>query len=483
MVFSSVIFLFFYLPAVLIVYYLVPKIFKNTFLIIVSLFFYWWGEHAFVWVMIGSICANYTFGCIIDHYREREAARIILAVAVFLNLSLLGYFKYADFIVSNLSVVWGKIGGTPLSSPGVHLPIGISFFTFQAISYVIDIYRKSEGPIKRLDATALFISLFPQLIAGPIIRYHDVQDQLRSRSHSLDNFSLGIQRFVIGLGKKILIANTLATAADAIFTLPASSLFPALAWIGICCYTLQIYHDFSGYSDMAIGLGHMLGFSFMENFNYPYIAVSIRDFWRRWHISLSSWFRDYLYLPLGGNRKGTIRTGFNLLTVFFLCGFWHGASWNFIYWGLFHGLFLVIERAFPTPPWKGWFGIVRHGYVLVVVMVGWVFFRTATLGDAGLYFKAMVGMNVLNGAVFPVQIYVNNETILAMVCGAVGATPLVASVRRWIQGGRGLDFEDKRKRPNAVWHLQETTVLMLILLGCAMKLAVGTYNPFIYFRF
>jgi alginate O-acetyltransferase complex protein AlgI len=483
MVFSSVIFLFFFLPFSLIIYFLLPKNFRNPLLILLSLFFYWWGENGYVWVMIGSILSNFLFAYIVDHYRGRKAANIVLGSAVFFNLTLLAYFKYSDFFVSNLSAVFEIMGAGSLTPPGVHLPIGISFFTFQAISYVVDVYRKKEGPITRIDATALFISLFPQLIAGPIIRYHDVKDQLIRRICTSEKFSYGIHRFVIGLGKKVLIANTLAVAADAIFAVPTNSLSWGLAWIGIICYTLQIYHDFSGYSDMAIGLGHMLGFTFMENFNYPYIAVSIRDFWRRWHISLSSWFKDYLYLPLGGNRKGAVRTGFNLLIVFFLCGFWHGASWNFICWGLFHGLFLVAERGFPFQFRNGIVDLLRHIYVLMVVMVGWVFFRCETLSGAGAFLSAMFGLNSKMGILPPFQLFINNETLIAMFFGIIGATPLGLRIIQPVQGmeqPEGGNFFIKAK---SLWHLQHTALLTVIFLGCAVKLSAGTYNPFIYFRF
>lgn len=483
MVFSSVTFLFFFLPLSLAVHFLLPRMLRNLWLVLTSILFYWWGEREFAWVLIASIGINYFFGIVADRLKDPKSARWSIAIAIILNLSLLIYFKYADFLVANASLLWERFGGEPLKPPRIHLPIGISFFTFQALSYLIDIYRKKQKPLNRLDALGLYISSFPQLIAGPIIRYNDVKDQLLSRIITPEKFSLGIRRFIAGLGKKILIANTLALAADGIFEIPSPSLTPTLAWVGIVSYTLQIYYDFSGYSDMAIGLGHMFGFTFMENFNYPYIATSIREFWRRWHISLSNWFRDYLYFPLGGNRKGGYRTALNLFVVFTLCGLWHGASWNFLFWGIFHGLFLVLERGIHLKGTGIGKRILSHVYVLLVVMVGWIFFRTDTLSDAGSYLKAMAGLTNANNAGYPWQIYISRETVFALICAIIGAMPWI---RRLRETYRNLGIQRTGRmnlRLIPIANIQETLILIIIYFCCAVKLSGGTYNPFIYFRF
>jgi alginate O-acetyltransferase complex protein AlgI len=356
----------------------------------------------------------------------------------------------------------------------VHLPIGISFFTFQSMSYIIDVYRKEVPAQKNPLTVALYISLFPQLIAGPIVRYRDIAHQLIQRQVKTSRFVEGIYRFVMGLGKKMIIANPLGAVADEIFSVPAAQLPVEVAWLGIICYTLQIYFDFSGYSDMAIGLGRMLGFTFLENFNYPYISRSITEFWRRWHISLSSWFRDYLYIPLGGSRAGAWRTWFNLLVVFVLCGFWHGASWNFLVWGLIHGLFLVIERAWLKAALASWPRVFRHVYVMLVVMFGWVFFRMDTLPEAIGLLGALGGLN--EGSISPVYFgrYFDNAILLALFAGGLGSMPIVA----WI-----------RKIPMVTAPAAITSSvfsylwLMSVFILSLAYLGSGTFNPFIYFRF
>ena len=346
MVFSSTIFLFFFLPLTLLAYFVVGPRGRNLILLAASLLFYAWGETVYLLVMLFSIAANYLFGLLIDRARERGSrGGTAFALAVATNLGLLGFFKYANFFVDNLNQVLPVLGLAPMDIGRVHLPIGISFFTFQALSYIIDLYRNETAVQRSLLNFALYKALFPQLIAGPIVRYRDVAREIEQRTVSLDDFASGVQRFIIGLGKKVLIANVMGRAADTIFATPAETLPATLAWTGSIAFMLQIYFDFSGYSDMAIGLGRMFGFHFLENFNYPYIARSVREFWRRWHISLSTWFRDYLYIPLGGNRHGPVRTGANLLLVFLLCGLWHGASWTFLIWGVYHGIFLVLERV------------------------------------------------------------------------------------------------------------------------------------------
>ena len=344
MVFSEPAFLFWFLPLLLGAYFLCPRAGRNALLLAASLIFYAWGEGGFVLVMLASIGMNYAFGLLIERRVSTHKTCAALWLGIIANLLLLAAYKYTGFVSSNLCGLlrwWGVDTADPLP---VHLPIGISFFTFQAMSYLVDVHRRQVPAQRNPLHVALYISMFPQLIAGPIVRYRDIARQIVDRAVTRQGFASGIRRFAIGLGKKVIIANSLAWPADQIFTIPNHELTTAVAWWGVTCYTLQIYFDFSGYSDMAVGLGRMFGFEFMENFNYPYIARSMTDFWRRWHISLSTWFRDYLYIPLGGNRRGRARTLVNLALVFFLCGLWHGASWTFAIWGLYHGLFLILER-------------------------------------------------------------------------------------------------------------------------------------------
>ena len=372
----------------------------------------------------------------------------------------------------------------PLAVPHVLLPIGISFFTFHAISYVIDVSRRDAVAQKSPVHAALYLLLFPQLIAGPIIRYRDIADQLARRVVSIDDFAYGVRRFVIGLGKKVLIANVVAGPADKIFAMAPSELSAAHAWLGIICYTLQIYFDFSGYSDMAIGLGRMFGFRFPENFRWPYVATSVTAFWRRWHISLSTWFRDYLYIPLGGNRVSPARRYRNLVTVFFLCGLWHGASWNFVIWGLWHGSFLVIERLVPSRnrlsnhpitqlpdtgvlAWPIW----PHVYTLAIVMIGWVFFRAETLPGAIAFLASMAGMIAAAPTPYSVGWFLTPELWIALVAGAIGSAPWVPAL--------AARLDDRRP----ALALLNTAALMALLVLSIMSMAARTYNPFIYFRF
>ncbi len=348
MVFASPVFLFVFLPLTLLGYFAVPSKFRNVFLLLASLFFYAWGETIYVLIMLASIALNYFFGILIEQGMQAPTGgrgRLALAAGITVNLLLLVYFKYANFLADNLNVSLARLSLPEIALGPVHLPIGISFFTFHAISYLVDIYRRQCTAQRTFVQCALYIALFPQLIAGPILRYRDMASQLISRTVTAAGFSAGIQRFVFGLAKKLILANPLGELADKVFAIPSGDLTAGPAWLGIICYGLQIYLDFSAYSDMAIGLGRMFGFHIMENFDYPYISLSIREFWRRWHISLSTWFRDYLYIPMGGNRGAAWRTYLNLTTVFLLCGLWHGASWNFVIWGLLHGVYLVLERV------------------------------------------------------------------------------------------------------------------------------------------
>ena len=480
MVFSSPIFLFLFLPVVLLLHGLAPQRARNSVLLAASLFFYAWGETVFVLVMLFSIAANYIAGRVIAQQSPGASRRVCLGIAVGLNLGLLLAFKYSHFLAENYSLLASSMGFAGLELEPLHLPLGISFFTFQALSYIIDVYRGSIRAERSPLTLGLYISLFPQLVAGPIVRYPQIREALRSRSLSQGEFAEGAQRFTLGLGKKMLIANTLAVPVDTIFALPAEGLGASLAWFGIVCYALQIYFDFSGYSDMAIGLGRMLGFPFPENFNYPYVARSLSDFWRRWHISLSTWFRDYLYIPLGGNRGSAKATYRNLILVFLLCGLWHGASWNFAIWGLFHGSFLVIERI-------GWGAVLerlpsplRHIYTLGVVLIAWVFFRAETLGQALAYLGALLGSGVETGEGQYLVDFVSIVVGVALLAGMLGATPwwrnLEARMRSWEDDGR---LALGTSLPGVLRPL----ATVVVFIASAMHLATQTFNPFIYFRF
>lgn len=476
MVFSSPIFLFLFLPITLGVYFVLPRRARNIWLLGTSLVFYGWGEPKFVLVMLASIIINFLLALWIDRTRDQGRARLPLIAAVVANIGLLAIFKYTDFLTENLNVLLAGLHVPRLALPEIALPIGISFFTFQALSYVIDVYRR-EAPVQRNPLNiGLYIALYPQLIAGPIVRYHDVARQIGERSVDRAGFAYGVERFVVGLGKKVLIANSLAVPADLIFSIPGAQLTLPVAWLGLACYTLQIYFDFSGYSDMAIGLGRMLGFRFLENFNYPYISQSVTEFWRRWHISLSTWFRDYLYIPLGGSRVTPLRVYVNLVIVFFLVGLWHGASWNFVLWGFFHGAFLVAERLGLAQWMAAWRAPFRHAYALLVVMVSWVFFRATSLPEALSFLYAMVGLSPASGVEHPIALYADAQTLLALTVGIVASTPVLTTVRRWRDG---LSLRGSEIGASVI----EATGQALILMASVTLLAAGTYNPFIYFRF
>jgi alginate O-acetyltransferase complex protein AlgI len=483
MVFSSPIFLFLFLPIVLTVYALLPgpKI-RNFWLLSVSLVFYAWGQVDFILLLLASTLMNYGLGLWVDRSEKTANRNLAVAVAVFVNIGLLAFFKYADFAVRLFNSALNLAGIAPIHAPHIPLPIGISFFTFHALSYVIDVYRRKWKATTNPRDVALYIFFFPQLIAGPILRWSSIGPQLLQRTVSRDGFADGIRRFAGGLAKKVLIANTVALPADQIFSLPANELSTPVAWFGILCYTLQIYFDFSGYSDMAIGMGKMFGFTFMENFNFPYVAQSIRDFWRRWHISLSTWFRDYLYLPLGGNRVSEVRTYVNLMVVFFLCGLWHGASLTFVVWGLYHGFFLVLERTRFGKMQEKLPQSLRHFYVILAVMMGWVIFRTDTLTAAGNYYTALFGLGRA-AAAQPLPRYLTNEVIWTVLVGVAFSGPLW----NWIKTacanlGKVLPAACQPVALVFGGILEILLVVGLLLLSSAW-LAANTYNPFIYFRF
>ncbi|HMF14146.1 MAG TPA: MBOAT family protein [Gemmataceae bacterium] len=485
MVFSAAIFLFLFLPVLLGLHFLSPHRLRNALLLVASLLFYAWGEKTYILVLLASIAVNYTMGRWLDSATGSRRRRWGLALAVAVNLGLLAYFKYGVFLLDNVNVARAALKLSPLPVPNLHLPLGISFFTFHALSYVIDVYRREVRALKDPFTFALYISFFPQSIAGPIVRYRDLAAQLVRRRVCREGFAEGVRRFVLGLSKKMLIANTLAVPADAIFALPSEALPSGMAWLGILCYTLQIYFDFSGYSDMAIGLAKMFGFDFKENFEYPYIARSITEFWRRWHISLSSWFRDYLYIPLGGNCRGALRTYLNLLIVFFLCGLWHGASWAFVCWGLYHGSFLVLERMGAGRLLERAWTPLRRVYTLLVVLIGWVFFRATTFAQAKFFLAALFGLGSAVGADYPTAVYLHTDVMLALLAGVLFSAPLRPLLQRL--GHNVLEFAQPRGRWASALDLvvagTSAAAYAVLLSASAMLLAAGTHNPFIYFRF
>jgi len=480
MLFSEPAFLFFFLPLVLLGGFTLPGIrLRNLWLVLASLFFYAYGEK--VGIMLGSILLNWLLGLWVGGARGR-GRRWAITTAVAANIGLLAYFKYTNFFFENLNSLAALAGHAPFKAHPVALPIGISFLTFHGMSYVIDVYRGDAPANKHFLEAALYLSLFPQLIAGPIIRYRDIAGQIRDRRVTIDDFSAGIQRFLMGLGKKLLIANTVASTADQIFHLPLRQTTAGMAWLAVGCYTLQIYFDFSGYSDMAIGLARMFGFRFAENFQYPYISTTITEFWRRWHISLSSWFRDYVFFPLGANRRGPGRAYFNLILVFFLCGLWHGANWTFAVWGLFHGCLLVLERLALARTVNGWWRPFRHAYALLAIMAGWVIFRSASMGEAMGLFRAMAGQSGATGLDYRAAGFLDLPLVLALCAGIALSTPLFPALQSRCQAlperfprwggalGQGI-----------AWAA--VAGLLLLFLASAAVLAAGTYNPFIYYKF
>ncbi len=484
MVFSSVHFLFIFLPVVLTLHFILGKRFRNLWLLLASLFFYAYGEKYFTIVMIISIVSNYFLGLWIERKYEKLTPRRVVITATIINLGLLGFFKYANFMVANINGVLGLFGSFQIPSPGIHLPIGISFFTFQALSYVIDVYRKEVKANGKLTDIALYITLYPQLIAGPIVRYHDVATQLVHRKITSEKFALGLKRFIIGLGKKVLIANTCAYTADRVFGLAAGDLTTTLAWAGLVCYAIQLYFDFSGYSDMAIGLGHMLGFTFLENFNYPFISLSIRDHWKRWHISLTNWMRDYLYYPMGGNRGSTARTYFNLMIIFVATAFWHGAEWHFLFWGLWNGMFMALERAGIINVEKFRFKTLQWFYTMGVILMGYVVFRADSMAIAMNYLAALWGFAQGTGAGHHINFYMQMETWIALFAGIIGSAPICPYLDElttsWLN-------RSTRGRITGILHAiypnLKSLLLLLILALSIIKLSASTYNPFIYFRF
>ena len=494
MLFSSMIFLWVFLPAVILIYFLINVLpvkdgvlkvrLKNSFLLLASLFFYAWGGIYYLAIMIFTIIADYTGALLMDKAAEEKKRRLIMVGILAVNIAILFFFKYFNMVINIieavmapgdrgvLASVFALEGTGALGIPEIVLPIGISFFTFQAMSYVVDVYRRKCDVQKDMLDFALYISLFPQLIAGPIVQYSDIEKQLRGRQESFDRFSAGVKRFCYGLAKKVMIANSLAECADSIWASDIGNLGTATAFLGAVCYTLQIYYDFSGYSDMAIGLGKMFGFEFRENFNYPYTSLSVREFWRRWHISLSSWFRDYVYIPLGGSRRGLKRTCINLFIVFLLTGFWHGANFTFIFWGLYYAVFLLVERLFlgkylDKNPVK----VLNIIYTFFVVMVGWIFFRSD---------------DILQGFEFTGQLFagagsaensIMNFLSMKMLLVLPPALMLCGPVQRL------LEKTYKKYSRNIAVRIADLGIQVVFLFVSVVMIVSGTYNPFIYFQF
>ena len=478
MVFSSNEFLFFYLPISLILYFLVPFSYRNLVLFVVSAVFYGWEKPIYLLIMLFVIAINYAFGHFIDLFREDKVkCKRVLVLGIIINVLILGFFKYADFILENLS----KISFLSFISPiGISLPIGISFYVFQSMSYIIDVYRGESVVQGKFVNFSAYVSMFPQLIAGPIVRYSDVDKQLSARNYTLDKIANGVRRFIIGLAKKVLLADMAGSLWENILKIPREQTSVSLLWLGIILYTFQIYFDFSGYSDMAIGLGKILGFDFPENFNYPYISKSITEFWRRWHITLSTWFKEYVYIPLGGNRRGKGRLAFNLLVVWLLTGLWHGASWNFVVWGFYYFLLLVIEKFFLSRWLDRFPNIISHMYALFFIVLGWLifYFKPSAGGFEGLtsYFFGMFGFSDLpfiNGEFE--YAFVRNLLLLLVLC--IACTPLPKKLILFIK--KNLKSDGKKIIFNVVCDV----ALVAIFVLCIVYITSNEYRPNIYFEF
>ena len=466
MLFSSIPFLYYFLPCVLLVYFLVPRRLKNAVLLLSSLFFYAWGEPRFVVFMLIAIVQGYVFGLLAEKFRNGRGARLCLALSAVISLGLLAYCKYADFFISSFNALTGL--SIPLLK--VSLPIGISFYTFQILSYVVDVYRGDVPAQRNFIDLAAYVAMFPQLIAGPIVRYSDIAAQLKERTHSLENAALGARRFILGLAKKVLLANVLY---GLITTYKSSGEKTVLfTWLYAIAYVLHLYFDFSGYSDMAIGLGRIFGFHFEENFNYPYISGSVTEFWRRWHMSLGTWFRDYVYIPLGGNRKGTARWLLNIFIVWLLTGLWHGAAWTFVLWGLFFAVFLTAEKLLYGRALAKTH-VVKHLYVLLLVVVSFVLFDSATVSEAAGAVGALFGAGGLAGSNLLSVYYLRSYAVVFLI-GIVGATPLPARIAGKLAA---------TKNGGRVMAAAEPVVLLALLALCTAFLVDGSFNPFLYFRF
>lgn len=468
MVFSSLIFLFIFLPTVLFIYHISSRRMKNFVLLIASLIFYAWGEPVYVIIMILSIIFNYISGLIMAKYENRGAVKVsILTVSMVVNLGILCYFKYYGFFIKNTN----NLLGLDLAYRELPLPVGISFYTFQAMSYIIDLYGGSIEVQRNIINFGTYVTMFPQLVAGPIVKYGDIERQLDNRVESIEKFSAGVERFIIGLAKKVLLANNIGMLWSTIKGIPVAELSVLSAWLGILAFTFQIYFDFSGYSDMAIGLGKMFGFDFMENFDYPYTSRSITEFWRRWHISLGEWFREYVYIPLGGNRVGALKQLRNLFIVWLLTGFWHGANWNFIFWGLYFGLVLVVEKNFLRSWLESRPKIIGHIYTMLIVIIGWVFFEYESLGQIAQFIKVMFGIGN-NNLVDGVAIYYLKTYLMTFIFLVLCSTPLLKKL-----------IERMREKSHILESVIMPVLYLALLFLSTSYLVDASYNPFLYFRF
>jgi len=466
MLFSSIPFLYYFLPSVLILYFLVPKKLKNTVLLVSSLVFYGWGEPRYVILMVVSIVIGFISGILIENTKEKPKKKLILTLNVIINLGFLGFFKYSDFFIENFN----NVTGLSVKLLNIALPIGISFYTFQILSYTVDVYRGTAKAQKNLINLGAYITMFPQLIAGPIVRYIDIASALEKREHSFEKIATGLRRFIVGLSKKVLLANALGELCTTFKASDDKSLL--FYWLYATCFCLQVYFDFSGYSDMAIGLGKILGFEFMENFNFPFISKSVAEFWRRWHISLGSYFRDYVYIPLGGNRVKKSKWIFNILVVWILTGFWHGAAWNFIIWGLYFAVFLVLEKTLVFK-FVIKTKVLNHIYTLFVIAISFVIFDAVNMGEAFEYIKAMLGFSGVPIISDEFLFYVN-EYKFVLISGLIGATPLIKNVFNKLSETKGV---------KVVISILEPLALVFLLILVTAYLVDGSFNPFLYFRF
>ncbi|GKX31276.1 alginate O-acetylation protein [Vallitalea longa] len=471
MIFSTPIFIFVFLPCILAVYYVSPRKFKNTSLFLASLVFYAWGEPVYVSIMLFSTVFDFVNGLFIEKFKLQNKitkSKIILIISIVGNLSILFFFKYSDFVINNIN----QLFSLDIKNLDLKLPIGISFYTFQTMSYTIDVYRGKVKAQKNIIDFGTFVSLFPQLVAGPIVRYKTIAEQLKSRVHSIDKFSEGVRRFIIGLGKKVLLANNIGMIWEQISSSNINNLPLSSAWLGAICFSLQIYFDFSGYSDMAIGLGKMLGFDFLENFNLPYISKSITEFWRRWHISLGTWFKEYVYIPLGGSRKGTKKLIRNMFIVWALTGFWHGANWNFVFWGIYFGIILIMEKLFLLELLQKLPNSIKHLYTLFLVIISWVIFSIEDTAMLGKYLKAMFGLNsapIMNNE----TIYLFCTNIFLIIACIIAVTNLPTYVNNKLQKFRYI---------NLLYTCKNICYLCIFVVSISFLIG-ASYNPFLYFRF
>lgn len=462
MVFSSALFVFAFFPVTLGVYFIIREKYRNVWLLIASLFFYAWGEPQYVILMLISIIVNYIYGILLEQITQKKMLlrRTLLAFACVTDIGVLFIFKYLNFFIDNINAIFHF----DMQVMRIALPIGISFYTFQILSYVIDVYKGEVRAQRNILNLGLYIALFPQLIAGPIVRYQDIDKEIETRTFDVDNFYIGVRRFILGFAKKIIIADNMAVLADKAFSF--SELNAPMAWVGIISYAIQIYYDFSGYSDMAIGIGRMFGFHFNENFNYPYVSKSIKEFWRRWHISLSTWFRDYVYIPLGGSRCSSIKAYKNLIIVFLLTGIWHGASWNFVLWGLYYVIFLILERMFLLRLLEKLPVLLQHLYAVVVILFGWILFRAETLHDTFRYIKALFNFQQV-GVICRLEYNLNLEYIILLIIGIICATPFVYNLL---------------KKAEEKTHIADCIYIVLFVLSILYMTGKG-FSPFLYFRF